>query len=219
MAAQIHRKVRNHLRKTRFAKPLEIDEDVTDALLKWKFGEGNTPSFYLDSRSGKDCEEKIISEAGEEWLLQNKALADQFLQDNLSSPSSLTRNVKEDRYSRLFDDDLKRNACYPTWPKGSEGLLPPLVWLWAFWYKDSLQWAWRIFWFLVLSHLFEVVLVLLWLTPVTFTYPAKFAWTIYAFFCGWPITGRTKILSNIVLQKEENKELSRLKKAISKKET
>ena len=64
MAAQIHRKVRNHLRKTRFAKPLEIDEDVTDALLKWKFGEGNTPSFYLDSRSGKDCEEKIISEAG-----------------------------------------------------------------------------------------------------------------------------------------------------------
>ena len=215
MAARIHSKMRNHLRPERYAKPLEIDEDVTDALLEWKFGEGSTPTFYDD--------ENIISEAGEEWLLQNKALADQFLNDTLSSSSlSSTNSVgveQEDRYSRLFDDDLRRNACYPTWPKGSEGLLPPLVWIWSFWYRDSMIWAGRIFWFLVISHLFEAGLVLLWLTPIGFTWVAKFAWMIYSFFCGWPITGRSKILSNIILQKEEKEELSRLKKAMSKKKS
>ena len=34
-------------------------------------------------------------------------------------------------------------------------------------------WAWRIFWFLLVSHAVEVVLVLLWLQPVGFTYTAK----------------------------------------------
>ena len=39
MAARLHSKMRNHLRKRRYANPLEIDEDVSATLLAWKFGE------------------------------------------------------------------------------------------------------------------------------------------------------------------------------------
>ena len=78
-------------------------------------------------------------------------------------------------------------------------------------------WAWRIFWFLLVSHAVEVVLVLLWLQPVGFTYTAKRAWALYSFVCGWPITGRAKILAGIVLSKEEKREAARMKKALAKK--
>ncbi len=216
MAARLHSKMRNHLRKRRYANPLEIDEDVSASLLAWKFGEEDTPTFYDKVRQRRG-EDDIISEAGEEWLLQNKALADQFLQDSLSSTSTSSSSSspsKQDRYSRLFDDDLKRNACYPIWPKGAEGMLPPLVWLWSFWYRESMVWAFRIFWLLVVSHLFEAILVILWLTPVGFTYTAQFAWAVYAFFCGWPVTGRAKILSNIILKNNETQEIKRLKKTL-----
>lgn len=209
----MHSKMRNHLRKRRYANPLEIDEDVSETLLAWKFDE--TPTFYDKARQRKD-EEDIISEAGEEWLLQNRTLADRFLQDSLSSTtsSSSSSTKQQDRYSRLFDDDLKRNACYPIWPKGSEGVLPPLVWLWSFWYRESMVWAWRVFWLLVISHFVEAVLVILWLTPVGLTYTAQFAWAVYAYICGWPITGRAKILSNIILAKNEKEEVKRLKKTL-----
>ena len=221
MAARIHCKMRNHLRKNRYAKPLDIDVDVSTSLLIWKYKNADFPAFYKKTRGaqgGKDEEENIISEAGEEWLLQNQALADQFLKDSLST--TLSSSIKPgDRYSRLFDDDLKRNACYPTWPQGAEGVLPLILWIWSFWYRDAMGWAGRLFWFLAISHAIEVVLVLLWLHPVGFTYTAKLAWVIYAYICGWPITGRTKVLSGIVLSKEEKKEAARLKKALSKKKT
>ena len=80
--------------------------------------------------------------------------------------------------SRLFEDDLKRNVCYPIWPHGIQGIVPPLLWMWALAYKEHVVWAWRIFWFLSISHAVEAVLVLLWLQPVGFTYTAKLAWAL-----------------------------------------
>lgn len=209
MAAPLHRRMRNVLRKKRYASPLELDADCVDVCLAWAYGDkAECPAFYAS--------EGIISEAGEEWLLQNKALADMFLKDIVSETSG--PSVKPgDRYCRLFDDDLKRNSCYPRWPSGAEGIAPPLLWLWAFWYRDSMVWAWRLFWFLVSTHAVEVVLVLLWLQPVGFTITARAAWAVYSFICGWPITGRAKILCGIVLGKNEKKEAARLKKVLAKK--
>lgn len=214
MAAPLHKKMRNVLRKRRYNDPsMPLDDDVLKTLKLWKWGEDDPPTFY-DTHADGDV--GVISDAGEEWLLQNKHLADQFISE--SSGKTVGVNVRPgDRYSRLFDDDLKRNVCYPVWPRGVEGVVPPLLWIWAYFYKDKIVWAWRIFWFLLVSHAVEVVIVLLWLQPVGFTYTAKLAWALYSFICGWPITGRVKILAGIVLSKGEKREATKMKKALAKK--
>lgn len=217
MAAPLHKKMRNVLRSHRYNDPsIPLDDDVLETLKLWKWGADEPPQFYDDSITEGGGEVGVMSDAGEEWLLQNKHLADQFISESSGKTSGVS--VKPgDRYSRLFDDDLKRNVCYPLWPRGVEGMVPPLLWIWSYLYRDTMLWAWRIFWFLLVSHAVEVVLVLLWLQPVGFTYTAKLAWALYSFVCGWPITGRAKILAGIVLSKEEKREAARMKKALAKK--
>ena len=213
MAAPLHKKMRNVLRKRRYNDPsMSLDDDVLEVLKLWKWGESNPPTFYDNHVDGGVG---VISDAGEEWLLQNKHLADQFISE--SSGKNISVSVRPgDRYSRLFEDDLKRNVCYPIWPHGIQGIVPPLLWMWALAYKEHVVWAWRIFWFLSISHAVEAVLVLLWLEPVGFTYTAKLAWALYSFICGWPITGRAKVLAGIVLRKKQKKESVKMKKALSK---
>jgi hypothetical protein len=72
-------------------------------------------------------------------------------------------------------------------------------------------WAWRFFWFLVISHSIEAVLVYVWLIPTGFSMMASMSWSYYAFWCGWPITGKASILSGIRLKKLENLEKLKLK--------
>jgi len=212
--------------------------------------------------------ENLISEHGQEWLLNNKYLADQFLDDcdriesekhhedvldaehrnagvrlpvltadmRTSSNSSRIMLNKDDRYARLFDEDLYSNCTYPLWPDGWSGVLPVLLWSWAIFYgvysyptveNSDISigvnlvsnptavnvWAHRVFYVLLFSHSVEAVLVWLWLLPVQFTLWCRVSWCWYSFVCGWPCSGRAKILCQIALTKKEQRRMAtKLKK-------
>lgn len=126
MAQRLHAKIRNKTRASRYSNRRIIDEDIIAALLLWKFkDEKEFPSFYDPVVRDTDAE-NLISEHGQEWLLNNKCLADQFLDDcdrinNSQEPQTKTLPMnKDDRYARLFDDDLHRcvmPACHA--PRGA----------------------------------------------------------------------------------------------------
>lgn len=58
MAQSMHKRLRNRFRSRRYAHPLDLDEDITEALLMWKYGESDYPTFY-------NGDSNIISEEGE----------------------------------------------------------------------------------------------------------------------------------------------------------
>ena len=114
MAQRLHAKIRNKTRAGRYSHRRIIDEDIIAALLLWKYKDENDfPSFYEPVVQDSDAQ-NLISEHGQEWLLNNKYLADQFLDDcdrinNDQEPQIKTMSMnKDDRYARLFDDDLYR---------------------------------------------------------------------------------------------------------------
>lgn len=111
---------------------------------------------------------------------------------------------------------MKRNACYPLWPEGASGIVPILLWAISWYYQKENSYAYYLYYFLLISHSFEVLLVYLWLEPVRFTWVCTLAWLVYAFICGWPVTGRAKILSNIKLRKMERTENKRLQSKFKK---
>ena len=90
MAQSMHKRLRNRFRSRRYAHPLDIDEDITEALLMWKYGESDPPTFY-------NGDSNIISDEGEEWLLQNQIVADRFIEDTYKNES----NIKQGMWERL----------------------------------------------------------------------------------------------------------------------
>jgi hypothetical protein len=231
MCAQwTHANIRNKLRSDRFARPVRLDEDIVTALLLWKYkDEKYFPTFYEESASEDDEDllgsgkaeigqkgahsrrARLISQHGEDWLLSNKHLADQFLDDcdrlalyaHRPSTSLQSQPRGHDRYERLFTEDLHRNCCYPLWPEGVSGIVPILLWSLSYAYRSEYVWANRVWWFLLCTHSVEAVLVFVWMLPVGFSYMCTFTWCVFSFVNGWPCTYRAKILAEISLNKQQ----------------
>lgn len=100
-----------------------------------------------------------------------------------------------------------------------------LLWAWSYYYgyyfyaytaglSDAHSppqvnvWAFRAYYFLLVTHICEAALVWIWLIPVKFTFMCRLSWCWYAFMCGWPVTGRAKILCQITLAKQEQRKLA-----------
>lgn len=79
-------------------------------------------------------------------------------------------------------------------------------------------WAFRMFYFLLTTHICEAALVWMWLIPLKlqFTLICRLSWCWYAFVCGWPCTGKAKILCQIALTKQEQKTADKVKKRVQR---